>query len=72
MPLIEFECQLCNNRFETLVRTGDEVRCPSCNSSELRRRVSRFSARSGSSGVSRPIGGGACSTCSGGSCSTCS
>lgn len=72
MPILEYDCERCNNRFETLVRPGEEPRCPACNSTALKRRMSRFSARSGSPGSSRSIGGKSCSTCASGNCSSCS
>lgn len=40
MPLYDFECEKCGNRFEELVssyRNVDKVECPECSSSELKR-----------------------------------
>ncbi len=72
MPLVEFECEHCKSVFETLVRHGEEPRCPECGSTALKKRISRFCARSASCGSSRSIGGKSCSTCSSGNCSSCS
>ncbi|MDD9936758.1 MAG: zinc ribbon domain-containing protein [Myxococcales bacterium] len=30
MPLFEFRCPVCDDTFETLVKTPAEARCPSC------------------------------------------
>ena len=54
MPLYEFHCNDCQDQFEELVRSSsavDEVRCPVCGSSQVRRKVSMF--------ASKVVGGGA-------------
>ncbi len=40
MPLYEYLCHDCEESFETLVQTGEEVECPSCHSSHLERLLS--------------------------------
>ena len=30
MPIYEFECESCGERFEELVAAGEDVRCPVC------------------------------------------
>jgi putative FmdB family regulatory protein len=49
MPILEFACLICDNRFDKLVRgviqsgtTPSGVTCPSCGASDLRRLVSAF------------------------------
>jgi putative FmdB family regulatory protein len=38
MPIYEFECEQCGNRFEELVRSGTEsLACPQCSSTRTRR-----------------------------------
>ena len=45
MPIYEFECAWCGERFERLVRSGDKVRlqCPACARSRIRKLMSSFS-----------------------------
>ena len=43
MPIYEFECEECGQRFEDLVAAGTEtVPCPSCGVAGARRRLSTF------------------------------
>lgn len=64
MPLFDFECQKCHERFEELVFASTQVRCPNCGEGEVRKLPSRVAigrASSGSSaGASSPVsfGGG--------------
>ena len=44
MPLYEFHCRSCDSEFERLVRSGDLVECPSCQSKEVDRLLSTFAA----------------------------
>ena len=45
VPIYEFECAQCGERFERLVRWGDHerLRCPACTSSRIRKLMSSFS-----------------------------
>jgi putative FmdB family regulatory protein len=44
MPVYEFECEECGNRFEELTASGDSrLACPSCGSDRTQRRFSRVS-----------------------------
>ncbi len=44
MPIYEFECEECGNRFEELVPgEAAEVACPSCGSTRVRRLMSAVS-----------------------------
>ncbi|WP_071933999.1 MULTISPECIES: FmdB family zinc ribbon protein [Sporomusaceae] len=65
MPIYEFQCNACGVRFDQLCRVNWEgaVRCPSCQSSDVRKLLSQF--------VSGGRSGGGCTGCSGKSCSTC-
>ena len=77
MPLYEYECKKCKNRFEKLRpinQSSEGAQCPSCN--ELAERViSRFCSFSADeSGLSTPIaggGGGGCGGCSSTGCGSC-
>jgi putative FmdB family regulatory protein len=44
MPLLDFECESCGNRFEELVLGDAEVRCPECGAGEVRRLYSPIGA----------------------------
>ena len=78
MPIFEYGCEACGERFEKLVLAAfgasEAVACTRCGSERVSRQVSTFSARSGSgaatgdgNGRKAPAGaGGGC--CSPGSC----
>jgi putative FmdB family regulatory protein len=42
MPLYDFCCHACDERFEARVPYSDLPRCPSCGSGETERSLSRF------------------------------
>jgi len=45
MPIYEYGCTSCGEKFEVLHRSGHEaVKCPSCNSEEVERLLSTFAA----------------------------
>jgi len=48
MPIFEYVCEDCGNKFEKLVRRpgADEVLCPSCGQSHLEQQFSSFAAHS--------------------------
>ncbi len=65
MPIYEYVCMTCEEHFEELVRDGRDPDCPGCGSSDVRRQLSVFAARSQSAEpIPRPRAGGCC----GGSC----
>jgi len=69
MPLLQFTCASCGKPFEELVKRGreEEVRCPDCQSREVRRRYQ------GPCSFGSPRASGGSSSCScGGSCGHCS
>ena len=75
MPIFEYACNDCGNRFEKLVRrTGDAdaVRCPACGEDHLTTQYSTFAARSAASKSAEPsgCGSGMCGAdaCQGGMC----
>jgi len=66
MPIYEYRCSDCENKFEELVsRLEAAVSCPKCGSDNTSRLISMFCA----SGTSSPAGHGG-SSCSSSSCST--
>lgn len=76
MPIYEFICNDCENKFEELVfGNPTSVKCPKCSGENTKKLMSV--CRSKVSGGDFPLGassstsGGGCSGCSGGSCATC-
>ncbi|HRI45798.1 MAG TPA: zinc ribbon domain-containing protein [Ignavibacteriaceae bacterium] len=66
MPIFEYRCSECNSKFEILHKSmnhTEEVNCPVCNSVEIKKLLSSFSASVPAS-ASYSFGGG----CSDGSC----
>ena len=64
MPLYEYECQGCQRRFERYQRAWNEpVRCPSCDSAEVEKQLSRFAM-----GATALSGGGGGCGCGRGGC----
>lgn len=50
MPIYEYNCNKCGNKFEQLVKNSSEkVKCSKCSSAEVKRELSRFSASVASS-----------------------
>jgi len=46
MPIFEYLCEDCGNKFEKLVRNGaNGVHCPSCGQEHLKQQFSTFAAR---------------------------
>lgn len=69
MPLYEYRCRACSERFEVLQRVGEgseKVLCPECGGREVDKQLSTFaagaSASTSSSSYSAPAG------CGGGGC----
>ncbi|MDP2998466.1 MAG: zinc ribbon domain-containing protein [Bryobacterales bacterium] len=63
MPIYEYRCEECGRVFEMLRRFSDadrDLKCPVCESEDIRRQVSSFAASSGSgnAGGCAPAGGG--------------
>ncbi|MGI6096889.1 MAG: FmdB family zinc ribbon protein [Dethiobacteria bacterium] len=73
MPLYEFVCKCCGNRFEKLCPNSDHLPpCPQCGAEEPRRLISAFCAsRSASRGAGSFFSSSKCARCSGGNCSSC-
>ncbi len=78
MPIYEYECRGCNERFELLTsRTAAEnaksPRCVACGSRRTRRLMSTFVGRaSGADSGSRSLGADACGSCTRSTCAGCS
>lgn len=76
MPIYEYICSECENRFEQmrpLSQSGKGAECPQCHK-PARRKMSTFACFSTTDGgVSQRVAGtgSSCSSCSSGNCSTC-
>lgn len=49
MPIFEFECRDCSNKFEELTKMQEKICCPQCKSYNLRKLISAFSTNSNDS-----------------------
>ena len=61
MPLFEFTCRGCGQRFEDLVRSGESSRCPRCEGTDLERLLSTFAVRASAPSEGPPPG--SCGSC---------
>lgn len=61
MPLFEYECPGCGNRFELLIRGSEQASCPKCGSLHIEKCLSTF-AVSVKSAPAQPASGG-CAAC---------
>ncbi len=73
MPLYDFICNLCGEKFETLVLRNEHPFCPRCGGYDLAKQMSTFAFRSRGGGESMASSGSGskCSGCASKSCSTC-
>ena len=61
MPIYEYRCEDCGNRFEKLVRgVNPQVECPSCGQAHLKQELSTFAAHSSNGPSAAPQMGGGC------------
>jgi len=70
MPIYEYKCRKCGDKFEKLVRSSaseQQIKCPNCDSDQVERQISvcgflggsgDFSSVSSSSSSCAPSGGG--------------
>lgn len=75
MPIYEYLCPECGNKFELMrpiSKSSEPADCPKCKH-KAERTVSKFVSRNGGADAMSSSDGGSsgCSSCSGGSCSTC-
>ncbi|NOY88865.1 MAG: zinc ribbon domain-containing protein [FCB group bacterium] len=51
MPIFEYKCKICDNKFEELV-SGDaqDIKCPQCQSTQVEKLISLFASSDASSG----------------------
>jgi putative FmdB family regulatory protein len=68
MPIYEYACMECEDHFDELVRSDDQViTCPSCNATDVLKQISAFAVHGAAAKPS--FGGGSASGgCCGGGC----
>ena len=62
MPIFEYICEECENRFEALIYGEEKASCPKCKSAKLAPQLSVFSV-SAKSGPSAKPAAGPCGSC---------
>jgi putative FmdB family regulatory protein len=69
MPIYEYKCSNCGEDFEKLVFGNQKVRCPKCDSGDIKKKFSVFSA----AGTEKPLAGtsSGCTSCTKSTCSNC-
>ncbi len=60
MPLFEYECSSCGNKFEMLIFGSEQPRCPKCGDARVEKCLSVFAV---SAKPAAAPAGGACATC---------
>jgi len=63
MPIFEYRCENCGEKFEKLIYGAEELTCPKCGSKNIKKLISPFST----SGIES----GSCSSCSIKDCGSC-
>lgn len=72
MPIYEYKCLECDNKFEALrsMNQADKpIGCENCNGRQIKRVLSTFNSHGESRSASHSSGG--CGSCGGGSCGSC-
>jgi len=57
MPVYEYTCVKCREKFELLVRAETKIACPKCKSTKVKKEFSVFGA-AGNGAKAAPSGGG--------------
>jgi putative FmdB family regulatory protein len=68
MPIYEYQCRKCGEKFEKLVRSMTDstpVACAKCGSQETARALSLFAVGAEGAGKSAPAGAPMCGRCGG-------
>jgi len=68
MPIYEYACLACGERFEKLIHGQSQVACPSCESPRVSRQLSVVGVRTGSRFSNEGVGASGGGGCCGGGC----
>ncbi|MEW6456477.1 MAG: zinc ribbon domain-containing protein [Acidobacteriota bacterium] len=72
MPIYEFSCNECNEKFEVIILKSDQIiECPKCKGKSLKKLYSPFGIAGGDKFESSVSSSNSCSSCKMTSCSTC-
>jgi putative FmdB family regulatory protein len=76
MPIYEYVCNKCKNKFELMrpfSKASEDAACPKCQNKSKRILSRCYSFSTNASGVPQELSGngGSCASCSSGSCSSC-
>ncbi|MEO0123226.1 MAG: zinc ribbon domain-containing protein [candidate division WOR-3 bacterium] len=74
MPIFEFKCKKCFNKFEELVFKNsdlDDIKCPKCQGKEIEKLISVFGFRSTGSNGKTISTGSSCTGCQRTTCAGC-
>jgi len=63
MPIYEYECRGCGERFEALVNGSLKASCPACHGDELEKMLSVFAVGTEGSKSTFDVSPNACGTC---------
>jgi len=64
MPIFEYTCQSCGDRFEHLTRADRQAACPSCDGQALSKQLSTFAVGANGSGSRADFAApGPCGSC---------
>lgn len=63
MPLYEYKCEKCQEKFELLVRRDTEVTCPQCGDPHPSKQFSSFAVSAGGSSLPIASSPGPCGSC---------
>lgn len=73
MPIYEFSCNQCGERFEKLVlRQGQKILCPGCSGEQVQKLISACNFGSSDGTVQAASNTSSCSSCTASSCASCS
>jgi putative FmdB family regulatory protein len=77
MPVYEYSCKSCKNKFEKMrpfSQSGEAASCPRCQKKAQRILSACYSKSTNAGGITENLagsGGGGCSSCSSGNCGSC-
>ena len=69
MPIFEYRCEQCGNKFEAILFGEQKAECPSCHTGQLEAQLSTFSVSTKSSAAAAPSSCGQNNCCMMGGCS---